>query len=180
LGLTLSLGACLFAASLPAQTETEAPSAPAPAAVTPPPAAPTPDAAPGEGRNRRRDFDPAAMQARLLGALRTQLVVPDDAEWTIISERVMKVFELRRNSMGGFGGFGGRGGRYGAPADPAQEALKQAVTDNLPDAEIKARLAKFRDARKQTEAELDKAREDLRAVLSVRQEAVAVMAGLLN
>ena len=57
--------------------------------------------------------------------------------------------------------------------------MRQAITDNLPDAEIKSRLARLREVRKDNEEKLTKAQEDLRAVLSVRQEAVAVMFGLL-
>ena len=51
--------------------------------------------------------------------------------------------------------------------------------DKLPEAEIKSRLDRVREARKQNEAKLSKAQEDLRAVLSIRQEAVAVVFGLL-
>ena len=75
--------------------------------------------------------------------------VTDDAEWTLISERITKVFELRRGA-GGFGGFGGRNNRAagGAAADPAQDALKSALTDKLPDAEVKARLDRVREVHK--------------------------------
>ena len=60
------------------------------------------------------------------------------------------------------------------------DALRDAITNKLPDAEVKARLERFREVRKENDAKLDKAREDLRAVLSVRQEAMLVMMGLLN
>jgi len=166
--------------ALRAQTPPAEPVAPPPAAVS---GAPQPATETGTGERRQRgNFNPADMQARLLAGLRTQLGVTDDAEWTLISDRVMKVFELRRAAGGGFGGFPGRNNRTGAgaTADPEGDALRAAITDNLPDAEIKARLARVRDVRKQNEAKLDQAREDLRAVLTVRQEAVAVMFGLLN
>jgi len=57
--------------------------------------------------------------------------------------------------------------------------LRQAIADKLPDAEIKSRLDHFREVRKANEEKLTKAQDELRAVLSVRQEAVAVMVGLL-
>ena len=60
-----------------------------------------------------------------------------------------------------------------------QDALRAALRDKLPDAEIKARQARVRDVQKQNEARLAKAQDELRAVLTVRQEAGAVMAGLL-
>jgi len=169
--LLLPASAVVLAASLAAQTP---PPAPADSADTPKDANETP-------RVRRGNFNPADFQARMMTNLRAELAVTDDAEWTLISERITRVFELRR-SIGGFGGFGGRNNRPagGATTDPAQDALKSALADNLPDAEIKARLARLREMRKQNEVKLDQAREELRAVLSVRQEAVAVMAGLLN
>jgi len=80
---------------------------------------------------------------------------------------------------GGGGGQGGNRAGRGATASPEQDALRQAVTDKLPDAEVKSRLARLREVRKANEEKLTKAQENLRAVLDVRQEAVAVMAGLL-
>ena len=165
--------------------------------------APPPD---GNGRTRRGNqngdpaanggrgnFDPAAMQERMMSALREQFAVTDDAEWGLISERILKVSEIRRSAPGGGfgrggmpgGGGGGTGGggnrpqRQGATASPEVDALRSAVADKLPDAEIKSRLTRLREARKDNEAKLAKAQEDLRAVLTMRQEAIAVMAGLL-
>lgn len=132
-----------------------------------------------DGRGRRGNFNPADIQARILANLREQLAVKDDAEWSLISERITTVMNLRRNlAVGGFGGFGNRN-RPGAAANPEVDALRAAITDNLPDAEIKARLARVREVRKQNETKLAQAQEDLRAVLTIRQEAVAVSAGLL-
>jgi hypothetical protein len=58
-------------------------------------------------------------------------------------------------------------------------ALASALRDKLPDAEIKSRLDRLRDQRKESEAKLARAQEELRAVLTMRQEAMAVMAGML-
>jgi hypothetical protein len=159
------------------------------------------DGANANGRNRRGqnggaaaggrgNFSPEEMQQRMSTALREQFDVSDDAEWKLISDRITVVTELRRNAMpmggGGFGGLrggpagaqgGGRGGRGGA--SPEQDALRQAITDKLPEAEIKSRLERLREVRKANEEKLTKAQDELRAILSVRQEAVAVMAGLL-
>ena len=149
----------------------------------------------GQNGGGRGNFDPAQMQQQQLAALREQFDVTDDAEWKLISDKITVVSDLRRASGGGFGGMrammgggaggpgggqngGGRGGRGGV-ASPEQDSLRQAITDKAPDAEIKSRLARLRDVRKENEAKLTKAQEDLRALLSVRQEAVAVMAGLL-
>jgi hypothetical protein len=142
------------------------------------------------GKGGRGNFDPAQMQERL----REQFGVTDDAEWTLISERLTKLSEIRRTAGGGMGrggpggpsgpggGPGGpssRGGRGGPSGNPEQDSLRAAIMDKLPDAEVKSRLERLREVRKQNEAKVARAQEELRAVLSVRQEAVAVMFGLL-
>lgn len=135
----------------------------------------------------------------MLTALRDRFGVTDDAEWAVISERLGKLMEVRRTAGGapgagtfGRGGPGGPGGPgsaggeagrgtrvFGGARTPEAEALQAAVTDKLPEAEIKARLAKVRETRKANEKKLEQAQEDFRAVLSVRQEAAAVLMGLL-
>lgn len=149
------------------------------------------NAADNAGKGGRGNFDPAAMQERMLGALREQLGVTDDAEWALVAERLAKVSEIRRSAGGAVGRGGPPGGGPGGPGgggnrptrgpsgNPEQDALRAAITDKLPDAEIKSRLDRLREVRKQNEAKLTRAQEELRAVLSVRQEAVAVMFGLL-
>jgi hypothetical protein len=146
----------------------------------------------------RRNASPQDMQARMLTSLRERFEVTDDEEWKVISDRLGKVVELRRSTttggFGGFGGFTGRGPQGGNSNDSNRgsrgsrgttggnteiTALSAAVRDKLPDAEIKSRLERVRETRKENEAKLSKAQEDLRAVLSVRQEAVAVVFGLL-
>jgi hypothetical protein len=139
------------------------------------------------GKGGRGNFDPAAMQERL----REQFGVTDDAEWALIAERLTKLSEIRRSIGGGIGrgappggsppagGGGGPRTTRGPSGNPEQDALRAAITDKLPDAEVKSRLDRLRDVRKQNETKLTKAQEELRAVLSVRQEAIAVMFGLL-
>jgi hypothetical protein len=164
--------------------------------------------APTDGQTRRRGGDqtdgsdrrnmtPQDMQARMLAGLKERFEVTDDEEWKVISDRLAKVMELRRNTAGGgFGGFGGRGGPGGGTpggdstrgtrgsrgtggGSPEVAALSSALRDKLPDAEIKSRLERVREMRKENEAKLSKAQEELRTVLSVRQEATAVVFGLL-
>ncbi len=79
----------------------------------------------------------------------------------------------------GPGGPGGPGG-FSRQADPEAEALQKSLEAKAPTEEIKAKLARLRDARRAKEAQLDKAQEELRQILTVRQEAVAVAAGLLK
>ena len=147
----------------------------------------------GDDNGGRRGMNPEDMQARMLTMLRERFEVTDDEEWKLISDRIAKVNELRRNAapMGGAfagrgapGGDGNRGGDRGGRGtsrggSTETAALQSAIRDKLPDAEIKSRLDRVREARKENEAKLTKAQEELRALLTVRQEAVAVMLGLL-
>lgn len=152
---------------------------------------------PGEARKRgggddggRRAVSPQDLQARMLAGLRERFGVESDEEWAVISARILKINELRRGAGGpGAGAFAARGGAPGgdasrgrptrAPSSPELGALQAAVRDRLPEAEIKARLAQLRETRKANEAKLAKAQEDLRAVLTVQQEALAVLFGLI-
>jgi len=154
----------------------------------------------GEGGGRGGNFDPAEFQQRMLERVKEQLEVKDDAEWKALEPLVTKVMEARRESMaynlggamrgfgrgrgGGDGGGGGggdrpRGGLFGDPA-PEQEALQKAIDSKASNADIKAAVAKYRDAKKAKEAALTKAQDDLKKVLSVRQEAILVNNGTLN
>lgn len=163
-----------------------------------------PGGAPGGGG--RRGFDPEQMRQRMMERYREQFDVKDDAEWKLISERITKVMEAQRDvgfgmGMGfGRGGGGRRPGGEGAPApaegadagarrgprgfggepSPEGEALQQAIESKASKDEIKTKLAKYRESKKAKEAKLDKSREELREVLDARQEAVAVLNGLLK
>ena len=120
-------------------------------------------------------------QAKFLLKLREQFDVADDAEWEVLAARIAKLADLRRGAAAGATGANvasvpnnKRSGR-----SPEQDALRAAVADKLPEAEVRARLSRLHDVRLQEEAKIAKAQEELRAVLTVRQEAVAVMVGLL-
>jgi hypothetical protein len=69
---------------------------------------------------------------------------------------------------------------FGGEPSPEVEALRKAVDDKAPADEIKAKLAAVKKVNKDSQKKLDQAQSDLRAILSVRQEAVAVLNGLLN
>lgn len=122
---------------------------------------------------------------RSLDRLRDQLAVEDDGEWAVILERIKRVNEARDGLWrGGSGGKSGpiatkKGDRSSRSANPEQDSLRYAVRDNLPDAEVKARLARARHLHGLAEARLQQAQVELRAVLTIRQEAIAVLAGLL-
>jgi hypothetical protein len=151
----------------------------------------------GGGGRGRGNFDPAQARERRLAQIREQLEVTSDDDWKVIGDLAGKVIDAERDASNRGGAFGGgrRPRNNGAadaqqgtnqpprrrgPANPETDALQKLVDDKAASDEIKAGLAKVRESRKEKQAKLEKAREDLQKVLSVRQEAQAVLAGLLN
>ena len=67
---------------------------------------------------------------------------------------------------------------FGAP-NPAAEALQKAIDSKASKAEMKAALEKYIASRKEKQAEMDKAQDNLRKLLTPRQEAIATLNGLL-
>jgi hypothetical protein len=154
----------------------------------------------GGGGGGRGNFDPAQMRERMMARVREEMDVKDDADWKPISDRVTKVMEAQREARSGGGmgmmfrprrnqnsdqggdqpGGGRRGpGGFGQPS-PEHEALQKALENKASNDEVKAALAKYREAQKVKQEKLQKAQEDLRKVLSSRQEAAAVSLGLLD
>lgn len=152
----------------------------------------------GQARPNRGNFNPEEFRERMMASIREEMDVKSDDEWKIISERISKVMDARREMGpgGGFGGMGRRGGGPGGPGgdaggggrrggffgppSPESEALQKAIENKASADEIKTKLAKYRESRKEKQAKLQKAQEDLKQVLSQRQEAVAVMRGLVE
>ena len=151
-----------------------------------------------QDRPGRGNFDPEQMRARMMENYREKLEVKEDAEWKLIEGRITKVTDARREMGGGrgFGGPGGPGGRrgggeggdqcadrrrsfFGEPS-PEADALQKALEAKAPADEIKTKLAKYRESQKVKQANLDKAQAELRQVLSVKQEANAVLMGLVQ
>lgn len=158
----------------------------------------------GQGGNRgnrgnRPNFDPAQMQQRMMERYKEELEVTDDAEWKVIEPRIQKVMEARMANLGGMGrGMFGRPmrppggetaqppggqqpprrGMFGQPS-PEAEALEKAIEGKASNAELKTAIEKYTAARKAKQAELEAAQAELRKVLSVRQEAIATVSGLL-
>jgi Spy/CpxP family protein refolding chaperone len=144
----------------------------------------------------RGNFDPQSfmqqIQARMLEGFREQLGVTNDTEWNVISDRLSKVMQARTdvtlNNFGGLAGFGGRGGNQEArrmissfgPPNPERDALQGALDTKASGNEIKSKLSALRENRKQKQSKLDKAQEELRQVLTLRQEALLVLGGMLD
>jgi len=151
----------------------------------------------GGGGGGRGNFDPAQFAQMRLDRAKESLEITNDAEWTVLQPLVQKVYDAeaavprgmrggRRGGPnggpgGGPGGPGGAGaGRFGGTPSPEVQALQTAIEAKASPDQLKAKLAALRDARKEKEAAVTKAQEDLRKVLTVRQEASAVLIGLLQ
>lgn len=146
----------------------------------------------GQGRRGRGNFDPAEFQQRMMDNVKERLAFTNDTEWAVVQPLVQKVFDTRRDV--GFAGMGllraGRGGPGGGGDNqrrnafnqqpPEAEALQKALDDKAPAAQVKAALEKYRAVHKDKQAKLEQAQQDLRKVLTTRQEAQAVLLGLLN
>jgi hypothetical protein len=154
----------------------------------------------GRGGRGGGGFDPSQFQARMMENIRDQMKVKDDTEWKLIEGRIQKVMDARRDvgfggggrmfrRPGGPGGPGGdnadQGGRRRGPGglgEPSAEqaALDKAIDSNASKDELKSAMAKVRAAKKEKEAKLATSQDELKKVLSVEQEAVALSMGLVN
>lgn len=166
----------------------------------------TPPAGGGQGGGRGGrgggNFDPAQFQQRMMERVKEQLEVTDETEWKALEPMVQKVMDARRDVMvGGIGGMmrgmgrgprggdaaGGGGGdqqnrrpgMFGEPSAEAQ-ALEKAIESKAAKDDLKAAMAKFRAAKKAKETQLKDAQENLRKVLTLRQEAIAVSSGMMD
>ncbi|HSW00063.1 MAG TPA: hypothetical protein VLI39_07820 [Sedimentisphaerales bacterium] len=152
------------------------------------------------------NFDPAQMRQRMMERWKEQLGA-DDESWKVLEPRLTKVMELSRDNMGGRGGMfggmgmrggpggqGGRGGEAGnrprfpgeenrqpTAVEKAAEALSATLENQSASAEtIKQQLTALRAARVKAQQDLATAQQELRQILTVKQEAILVLNGTLN
>ena len=147
----------------------------------------------GGGRQRRGNFDPAQFQQRMMERYRERLEITDDAEWKAIQPLVQNVLDARMSAGASGRATFGRGPRRETDSNstsattrrgptrenPAADELQKAIDSKVPAQQMKAALAKYTEYRKAKQAEVEKARDALRAVLTSRQEAIATLSGLL-
>jgi hypothetical protein len=144
-------------------------------------------------------FDPAEMMQRVqqhrMESIRDQLGVTDDAEWEVVKPLVQRVTDAQQEGSGmgglmrprnlnlaGGGGMGLKslGNLLQGQSTPEQEALQKVIDDNAPAAQIREQIAKYRAAQQAQQARLQTAQANLRKVLTAKQEAQAMLLGLLN
>jgi hypothetical protein len=151
-------------------------------------------------------FDPAQMRQMMEQRMQEMLGATAE-EWKVLGPRVMKVQELARQSAGGgpgmmFGPMGRRGAGgpgMGGPGSDRPGGRGMAMNRELTEVEkiqeelqtllenttatpeqIKQQVTKLRASREKAKQELAKAQQDLRQVLTVRQEAQLVLMGMLD
>ena len=138
-----------------------------------------------EGRGR---FDPERMRQAYLERMKETLGATDE-EWTVLAPRVEKVQSL--STQLGSGAFGGRRRRPQSEGDQperelsdvekATNALRETLDNQDATAEdIAKKLADLREAREKVKQELAAAQDELREILTARQEAQLVLMGLLD
>ena len=164
---------------------------------------PDPNAPRDPNRDRSRGYE--EFRQKMAERLKTSLKVSDD-EWSVIQPLIDKVTAKQRDaSSSRYGGGGPTRGPGGSPGggnpptasgggggsnDPSRperagsaerEALRAALENESSSPEtLKAKLAAVREVHAKSVAELASAREDLRKVLTVRQEATLVSYGILE
>jgi len=141
-------------------------------------------------RRRSRQNSEQRLEQRL-ERYRELLEITNNDEWKVIQPRLEKVlkdqeetrvrsdFERRSRS---------RRNRDASSNNTSSRAVNQDVetlhnastNTTISKEEMKAKLAKYRNAQKAKETTLAKDQEELRKLLSVRQEAIAVLNGLLK
>ena len=153
------------------------------------PAAPADGNNNGGGRGGPGGGNFADFMQRMNDRLKASLKVTDE-EWNVLKPLIEKVQTAQREAGAGRG-FGGRGGGPGGggdnntpdtrPGAAESNALRTALeSDSTSADDIKAKLAALRAVRKKGAADLAVAREDLKKVVTVRQEAVLVSMGMLE
>ena len=137
-----------------------------------------------ERGGERGQWDRSQIMERIMDRYRENLGF-SVAEWKVVQPKVQAVMDNRISGASGmmsmFGGSRrGRGGDSSAEKTPTSELRDLLEKENPAKGDIKAKLAAYRKDRKAREAKLKKAQEDLRQLLTIKQEAQAVLAGLLN
>lgn len=142
----------------------------------------------GQGGPGGGNYDPAQRQQQMLERIKDELGFTNDTDWSAVEPLVQKVMDARRDV--GFGGMGrmfrNRGGNngggrgFGPEPSAEQKALEDAIDNNAPKGQLKAALDKYRASQKDKQSKLEQAQANLKKVLSQKQEAQAVLLGLVN
>jgi hypothetical protein len=145
-----------------------------------------------------RSVDPNILRRaalnRYLEQLRKRLDASDE-EWAVLAPRLEHLIRAQQEARtgisgmrGGGGGGGGRGGGFFAPSrekpsdlELAAEAVRLAARDpDIPNRDTSLALKEYRKEREKARAKLAAAEQELRDLVTQRQEAILVMLGVLE
>ena len=152
----------------------------------------------GGGGGNRRQFDPEEMRKRMQDRMKENLGVTDD-EWKALQPKIDAVQKAQMASRGGMRGMFG-GGRNRGPNQPQnapaaedpnappksdiekkREGLQTLADKKDADEKaVKDALKDYRDARDKAKVDLKKAQDELKELLTPRQEAQLVLMGMLE
>lgn len=144
-------------------------------------------AAPPPGRQQ---WDPEQMRQRMLDRIKESLA-PSDEEWKVLQPKIESVQKLAMQARTGGGAMFGRRRNNNAPppenAAPKTDLEKkvqelQTLIDNKEsDPKVmKTKMQEVRDVRDKAKVDLKKAQEDLRELLTPKQEAQLMLMGMLE
>ena len=140
------------------------------------------------GGERGQRMDPEQMRQRMAERMREQLQISEE-DWQVLQPRIDAVTNAQRDLRVGGGAFGAGGGRRGggeaqqpqsAVARASQQLREALSNENATEQEINQSLEAYRAARKAAEEALETARNQLRELLTPRQEAQLVIMNVLE
>jgi len=131
-----------------------------------------------------------------LERLKESMKPGSDEEWQILAEKVQAIWTLQREARGGFMGRGRGGSDAGDPLATAYREASAALrelleAENPAPEQLQPALEKLRTARAEMAAAREKkseeaklklaaAREELKSIVTLRQEAVLVVSRILE
>ena len=129
-----------------------------------------------EERQQIMNEQMAWQRQMMIDNLKDQLKV-SDKEWAVVKPRLQAVYNLVHPASQ----MGGRNEQPKTELEQRSRELRELLRDDKPDADqVKAKLAAFRAAKERSARELAGARQSLRQIMNLRQEAVLVLNGLLD
>lgn len=124
------------------------------------------------------------MMQEMLDELRATMEVSDDAEWELIRERIERVIEAKRaaasDGLASRSPMASFANPTSVPSPNVQRnALQKAVDSKAGRPQLERALEAYLADRASKEQDFAQARDDLRSILTLRQEAIASLAGIL-
>ena len=125
-------------------------------------------------------------QQRQMTSLQQLLNSPDD-EWAVLGSKIQRVMDLNAD-LNPAAQSPNQRGQFVQQATAAQGPVTKAMVElrtllqneNSSEADIRTKLIAYRDARQRVQADLASARQDLLALLTLRQEAILLNMDVLN